>query len=152
DYYFEFDAQQRLTFVSPAEVHDAIYGVPLAQVLGKRQTETLAVSWDPVSGMRVLAAVKARQPFRDGVFSVKHADGKVKWVSTSAAPRFDEKGEFLGYQGTGVEITASKEAEAAAQLVQRRLHDAVAHVTQPFVVYDAEDRVAAFNQAFANLF
>jgi signal transduction histidine kinase len=31
------------------------------------------------------------------------------------------------------------------------LHDAVAHVTQPFVFYDAQHRATAFNQAFTDL-
>ena len=34
---------------------------------------------------------------------------------------------------------------------QRRLYDAVAHVSQPFVVYDAGDRAVAYNQAFNDL-
>jgi putative peptidoglycan lipid II flippase len=35
-----------------------------------------------------------------------------------------------------------------AGLAQQRLHDAVNQVSQPFVVYDAEDRAIAFNAAF----
>jgi PAS domain S-box-containing protein len=152
DYYWEDDSEHRLTFASPISVHDDIYGVPFSQLVGKRRTETLAVSFDVATGKRALLAIKARQPYRDVVFSVKHPDGKVRWASVSGAPRFGEGGEFQGYHGTGVEITARKEAEAAAHLEQRRLHDAVAYVTQPFVVYDAEDRAAAFNQAFTDLF
>jgi PAS domain S-box-containing protein len=152
DFYWEDDAEHRLVFASPISVHDDIYGVPFSQLVGKRRSETLAISFDATEGKRCLLALKARQPYRDVVFSVKHPDGKVRWGSVSGAPRFGADGEFLGYHGTGVEITARKEAEAAAHLEQRRLHDAVAYVTQPFVVYDAEDRAAAFNQAFSNLF
>jgi PAS domain S-box-containing protein len=152
DYYWEQDAQHNLTFAAPELLHDAIYGVPLAQLIGKRVTETLAVSFEPEAGRRALVAYKGRHAYRDLVFSVKHDSGAVRWVSLTGAPRFGEDGEFLGYHGTGVEITLRREAEAATQLAQRRLHDAVAHVTQPFVVYDAEDRAAAFNQAFADLF
>jgi|HubBroStandDraft_1064217.scaffolds.fasta_scaffold00020_92 PAS domain S-box-containing protein len=152
DYYWESDTQHRLTFASPESAHDDIFGVPVAQLLGKRPSETLAVKFDSETGTRMLLAVKARQPYRHEAFSIKHANGTVRWVSVSSAPRFGPDGEYLGRQGTGVEITARREAEAAAQLAQRRLHDAVAYVTQPFVVFDAEDRAAAYNQAFADLF
>src|SRR5580658_975898 len=152
DYYWEQDAQHRVTFASPESVHDAIYGIPLAQLVGKRIAENLAVKFDSAMGTKALSAFKARQPFRDVVFSVKHPDGQLRWVSLTGAPRFGTNGEFLGYQGSGVEITARVEDQAVAQLAQRRLHDAVAHVTQPFVVFDADDRAVAFNQAFADLF
>jgi PAS domain S-box-containing protein len=151
DYYWEDDAQHRLIFTSPAPVFEEICGMPLAQLLGRRLTESLAVSFDPEMGRRAIAAFKTRSAYRDVVFSVKRANGEVRWVSTSGAPRFGSDGEFVGYHGTGVEITARKDAEAASQLARRQMHEAVVHVTQPFVVFDAEDRAIAFNQAFADL-
>ncbi len=152
DYQWEYNSQHRLIAASPVAVHDAIYGVPLATLLGKRLTEHMGVSFDSETGARALAAIKAKQPFRDVVFSVKHPNGIKRWVSVSGAPTFTENGEFLCYRGGGGDITPRVEAEIAARLAQRRLHDAVAHVSQPFVVYDAEDRAVAFNQAFADLF
>ena len=152
DYYWEIDAQHRLSFVAPEAAHDAIYGVPLSTLLGKRMTDTLAVSFDPESGRRALLAQKTRQAYRDLIFSVKRPTGEVRWISVSGAPRFGEDGTFLGFHGIGADITARRDAEAAARLAQRQLHDAVAYVTQPFVVFDAGDRATAFNQAFTDLF
>jgi|GEM_PF-2502223 PAS domain S-box-containing protein len=152
DYYWERDLDHRSTFVSPESVHDAIYGLPFSEFRGKRLTDIPAIRFEPAMGLRAVAATTAREPYREVVFSVTHASGEVRWVSASGAPRFGEDGEYLGYHGVGVDITERKRAEAVAQLAQGRLHDAVASVTQPFVVYDAEDRAAAFNQAFADLF
>jgi signal transduction histidine kinase len=57
----------------------------------------------------------------------------------------------MGYRGVGADITKQVEAEALLRLGQQQLHEAVAHVTQPLAVYDAEDRVVAFNQPFFDL-
>ena len=152
DFYWEQDSQHRMSFISPAAVFEDLFGTPVAQMLGRRTIELPAVSYDPAEGMRAQRAMSARQPYREIVCSITHPDGRDRWASVCGAPRFDETGRFIGYHGTGIDITARKEAEAAAQLAQGRLHEAVARVTQPFVVYDAADCAAAFNQAFTDLF
>jgi PAS domain S-box-containing protein len=148
DYYWEQDETARYTYMSPA--YERLAGVPLDQVIGKRLTELHGVSVEPEMGKMVLAAMKARQPYREFTYARKMADGKTKWFKGSGTPYFD-KGVYKGYRGVGADITARVEAEAAARIAQRRLDDAVAHVSQPFVVYDAADRAIAYNQAFTDL-
>jgi two-component system cell cycle sensor histidine kinase/response regulator CckA len=148
DYYWEQDEANRYTYMSPS--YETLAGVPLDQIIGKRLTELPGVSVEPEMGKMVLAAYKARQPFRDFVYGRKMPDGKTKWFKGSGTPYFD-KGDYKGYRGVGADITARIEAEAAARITQRRLDDAVAHVSQPFVVYDAADRAIAYNQAFTDL-
>jgi PAS domain S-box-containing protein len=149
DYYWEHDSRHRYVYISPQ--FEAITGVPASAMLGKRLMELPGVSIDPEMGRMGIEAIKAHQPYRDLVYSRKCSDGKVRWFKVSGAPTMDRNGNFKGYSGVGAEITAHVEAEAAARLAQRRLHDAVAHVSQPFVVYDAADCAIAFNQAFADL-
>jgi PAS domain S-box-containing protein len=149
DYYWEHDSQHRYTYLSPQ--FEALTGIPATVMLGKRLMEVPGVSIDPGMGRMGILAVKARQPYRDLVYSRKFPDGTVRWFKVSGAPGLDRDGNFKGYRGVGAEITAHIEAEAAVRLAQRRLHDAVAHVSQPFVVYDAADGAIAFNQAFTDL-
>jgi PAS domain S-box-containing protein len=149
DYYWEHDSQHRYVYVSPQ--FEALTGIAASAVLGKRLMEIPGVSVEPEMGRMAIRAVQARQPYRDFVYSRTRQDGKVRWFKVSGAPGLDRDGNFKGYRGVGAEITAHVEAEAAARLAQRRLHDAVAHVSQPFVVYDAADCAIAFNQAFTNL-
>ena len=152
DYYWETDDKHRLTFASPESFHDELYGIPAAQLYGKRPSEFPGVSFSPEVGLRILLAIKARAPYRDAVISIERPSGKKRWISVCAAPIFDAQGECRGYRGVSVEITARLEAEAAARLAQRQLHDAVTHLSQPFAVFDAEGRAVAFNQAFADLY
>ena len=41
-----------------------------------------------------------------------HKDGHTVWLSTSAMPILDEKGELLGYRGVDADITEQRKAEA----------------------------------------
>jgi PAS domain S-box-containing protein len=152
DYYWETDDKHRLQFVSPESFHDELYGVPAAQLYGNRPSELPGVSFSPEVGLRILLAIKARAPYRDAVISIDHPSGKKRWISACAAPIFDADRECRGYRGVSVEITARIEAEAAARLAQRQLHDAVTYLSQPFAVFDAEGGAVAFNQAFADLY
>jgi PAS domain S-box-containing protein len=149
DYSWEMDAEYRMSYVSPN--YEAIVGVPASEALGKRFAETPGVRVEPEMGKMAILAQKEKKPYRDFVYSRKLPSGEIRWFSVSATPLFGEHGEFLGLRGVASNITERKKAEAAARLAQRQLHDAVAHVTQPFVVFAADDRVAAFNQAFVDL-
>ena len=119
--------------------------------MGKRLTDIPGVSVEPEMGKMAMLAQKAKKPYRDFVYAQKVADGRKCWFKASGAPIFDGYGKFKGYRGVCAEITRYVEAEQAARLAQSRLDEAAAHLTQPFVVYDAEDRVTAFNQAFTDL-
>jgi PAS domain S-box-containing protein len=149
DYFWETDTKNRMTKLSPN--YEAFFGVRLADALGKRLTDIAGVSIDPEREKPVIEAIKARRPYRDFIYSRSLPNGGKRWISISGTPIFAEDGTFQGYRGVGADVTARVEAEVAARLAQRRLHDAVGHVTQPFIVYDAEDRAVAFNQAFTDL-
>jgi PAS domain S-box-containing protein len=149
DFYWEYDAEYRYIYISPQiERHG---GVPASEFLGKRLSDIPGVSVDPEMGRMVLSAFKAKQPYRDLVYSRKGPDGNTRWFKSSGAPNLDADGTFKGYRGVGAEITRHVEADQAARLAQSRLHEAVAHLTQPFVFYDAQHRATAYNQAFTDL-
>jgi PAS domain S-box-containing protein len=44
-------------------------------------------------------------------YRLRRHDGEYRWIIDSGAPRFAPNGEFLGYVGTGVDITDKKQAE-----------------------------------------
>ena len=57
------------------------------------------------SGPSLQAAIAARQPFLDFVFSRVNADGSVQKFQVSGEPMFGPACQFLGYRGIGLEIT-----------------------------------------------
>ena len=52
-----------------------------------------------------LAELRVYLPFRDFRYAYPRQDGTTGWVSVSGKPVFDDQGAFIGYRGTGREIT-----------------------------------------------
>jgi PAS domain S-box-containing protein len=74
------------------------------------------------------ATIDARQPFRDFVYTVD-GDGSPIYVRSSGKPIYDAKGTFLGYRGTGTNITATIRAQRAEEAL-REAKAELAHVTR----------------------
>ncbi|AXS80497.1 ATP-binding protein [Dechloromonas sp. HYN0024] len=61
----------------------------------------------------------AQKPF-SMEYRIHHADGTYHWIRDDGNPRYDSDGNFIGYIGFCVDITAQK--ESAAELEQHRHH------------------------------
>ncbi len=64
--------------------------------------------------------------------AVRRADGEIIWVSRNARVLRNENEEVVGYEGTDVDITDLKLAEAALRTSENRLRDIVEHSTNLF--------------------
>jgi C4-dicarboxylate-specific signal transduction histidine kinase len=71
----------------------------------------------------------AHLPFRDFVYSTASESGSAVHVRSSGKPLFDMKGKFLGYRGTGTDITATIRADHAERAL-RTAQAELAHVTR----------------------
>jgi C4-dicarboxylate-specific signal transduction histidine kinase len=69
------------------------------------------------------------QPFRDFVYSTLNESGSPVYVRASGKPVFGAKGNFLGYRGTGADITAIIRADHAEEAL-REAQMELAHVTR----------------------
>ena len=85
-------------------------------MLGRRR-------WDLASHERDIDATQwlahmedlgAHRAFRDFRYWMRGDVGRVKWISVSGSPRFDQDGTFLGYRGSGSDVSA--EASDALRL------------------------------------
>jgi PAS domain S-box-containing protein len=61
----------------------------------------------------------AHRQFRDFVYSTMSESGSLVYVRVSGKPVFDQKGRFLGYRGTGTNITAAIRADHAEQALRK---------------------------------
>jgi len=74
------------------------------------------------------AMLDAHLPFRDFVYTVT-GTGSTVYVQTSGKPFYDARGNFLGYRGTGTDITATIRADHAEEAL-RKAQAELAHVTR----------------------
>jgi C4-dicarboxylate-specific signal transduction histidine kinase len=130
DWYWETGADHKVTRMRDYEELRALGRLPLTSRIGlarwdfAEDVESQPEKWELHRSM-----LDAHQPFRDFIFPAVRFDGSLMYVKVSGKPRFDAKGAFLGYRGTGNDVTAAvraDQAEAALRQVQAEL----AHVTR----------------------
>lgn len=98
------------------------------------------------------ADMEARRAFRRFRYSVIGKDGEPIYLSVSGKPVFDERGVFVGYRGTTSNETEMVTARQRAEAAEILLNDAVASISEGFVIYDREDRFVLCNERYRQLY
>jgi two-component system cell cycle sensor histidine kinase PleC len=117
DWLWELDGGLRLTWVSDSEASRAL---GIARRKGTALWTALGVTPTDPQWSSHRADVDARRPFRDFHRQEVTEDGRVHHVSISGSPVFDATGAFVGYRGTGRDITADVEAAKELRLAKER--------------------------------
>lgn len=132
DWFWETDAEHRFVWLSQSI--ERITGVPAAWHYGRRRLDLVAAGrMAPDALAQHERCLSQHLPFRDFEY-LRTGLGTECWIRTSGVPRFDASGVFLGYRGTGRDVT---ELVAA----RRRLQEAVDAIPGDFLLFDADDRL-----------
>lgn len=150
DWIWEMDAGLRFTYLSDRFFE--IFKIPREHIIGKSRAE-FASSNSNDSGMREHnATLAARLPFRDYSYKYEGILGRPFWIKISGKPLHSESGEFLGYRGTGTNITGETEAKRALDSTRQLLSDAIETLSEAFSLYDQNERLVLFNKKYSDLF
>src|SRR5207244_12384432 len=133
DFYWETDAEHRITRTTHAEKHR-----PASEpVLGKARWDRPSIHPDAAGWAAHRAALEARKPFRDFEMGRIDPDGEVRFLSVSGEPVFGAQGPnagvFLGYRGVGRELTERPREERLVALE----HAVARHPAPPNIIPDA---------------
>ncbi|NIA68808.1 PAS domain S-box protein [Pelagibius litoralis] len=109
DWFWEMDEKLRFSFFS--ERFAEVTGVDERELLGKTRQETGIPGVALEVWEQHLADLAAQRPFRNFTHPREKADGQIVWLAISGTPAFDADGVFLGYRGTGRDITAEIELQ-----------------------------------------
>ncbi len=119
DWYWEQDVNYRFTFYS----HPIIVGsdAPSTIFYGKTRWELYPEALTPAQWTQHRAQLDARLPFYDLVLTIQAQNESDdfpmdRYFAASGAPIFDDHGVFMGYRGTGRDLTIAKRAEVALAL------------------------------------
>jgi PAS domain S-box-containing protein len=102
DWFWEMDADLRLTYVSPRLLE--ITGYDGEYFCGKRRSDVV----EGLSRAELAAheeVLRRHEPFRDFTYSLTTARGERLQATASGKPIFDTEGNFAGYRGSGRDIT-----------------------------------------------
>ena len=105
DWVWESDAEHRFTWISPSA--DRIIGTPSVDALGKTRQELVDSDYEIDQSLwkAYYDDIAHFRAFRDFRYWVNVKNGEPKWISISGAPRFDDNGMFVGYRGSGTDVT-----------------------------------------------
>jgi two-component system sensor histidine kinase/response regulator len=146
DWFWECDADNRITYMSDGFRRT---GDDPAAVIGRDRIAYMESSAEMVPGASLahVEAIAARRPFRDFVYQLAVASGKEVFISVSGKPHCDRKGRFLGYRGTGRDVTVevlsararAREAEVLATTLMT-IPDGLEVLDRDLQLLNANDR------------
>jgi PAS domain S-box-containing protein len=149
DWIWEMNEELRFTYVSPRFFET--FRVPPQAIIGKTRREFAVTNIEDQAWHDLEAKLLARLPFRDFTYSLATEDGRLRHLKTNGKPVYDEQGQFVGYRGTGLDITEQVEAEQALKRSQQLLSDAIETISEGFSLYDKDDRLVVFNSRYRTL-
>jgi PAS domain S-box-containing protein len=126
DWFWETAPDHRVTRIS--ENINAVGFVPSGLTGLARWEIGTDVESEPEKWRLHRAMLDAHRPFRDFEYTV-NGIGSPAYVQTSGKPFYNANGNFLGYRGTGTDITATIRANHAEEAL-RKAQAELAHVTR----------------------
>ncbi len=150
-WFWQTDAQLRFTDVSGR--FGAQTGIASASIVGRTASDLAGGGGlATAASKQYLADLAARRPFREARLRlVDPASGAERHVQLSGGPVFDPAGRFLGYRGTGSDITAQVHALRDAARAELRLHDAIESMRDGFALFDEHDRLVICNHRYGEI-
>ncbi len=148
EWYWEQDREHRLVDLVGKAHQDA--GLDFDRIRNQTRWEVAPKALSPEEWAAHRAALETRQPFHLR-YPVRAPDGGTRWLESKGRPRFDEKGDFIGYHGTSRDITEHVEAEARLKQQATLLRTILEHMNQGISVVDADLRILAANGRFSEL-
>ncbi len=140
-----WETDEELSFSLISDRFFEMTGFKREDVLGASQSDFIRItkseSEDPEKWMHHSNDLRNRRRFRDFSFSIKCPDGLWRQVKISGKPIFNSEGEFMGYRGTGSDITAETQARS-------RLMAANEIMPGAFALWDHENRLVLCNRKY----
>lgn len=145
EWFWESDEQDRVTSISVKTITESRND--LSDLIGRTRKEFAKEDYaaHPERWRDYLNALSEHKPFRDFFYTFLGDEDKPVSVSISGNPVFDSNGVFLGYRGTGKNITQELAAADSLKSTQRQLLAAVEAYPGAFFLFDSDERLVMLN-------
>lgn len=142
DWVWEIDTDSRFVYISGR--YGEVSGQSSDSYTGRKLQEMPPYEnhgdWE-----RLLNSIETRQPFRNVRASRPREDGEAFHFLLNGLPIYGPSGEYLGFRGTGSDVTATVRAENRARLAQAQLFEAIESIPAGFILFDELGRLTLWN-------
>jgi PAS domain S-box-containing protein len=149
DWVWEMGPDLKFSYLSQ-RFHE-LTGIDASEMLGKRPEELGRLLADDVAWRRHLANLQQHAAFRDRVFDLVAAGGRIRRMRLSGRPIFDAAGNFMGYRGTATDLTDELEADRRMRTTEARFAESIESMSEGFALFDADDRLVLCNSRYREL-
>jgi two-component system cell cycle sensor histidine kinase PleC len=157
EWFWESDIEHRYTYFSERLSEHA--GVVPSAWLHLSRMDLAAEAMELPHWRQHVATLNAHRPFRNFEYEARGPNHETLWFRTSGKPVFDGVGGFLGYRGTGTNITTQKlteiahrRSEARAVRAEQILLDAIESLSDGFILLDANRCFLMCNSQYRRMF
>ncbi|MCW8836634.1 MAG: PAS domain S-box protein, partial [Rhodospirillales bacterium] len=133
DWMWETDADHRFTLITADTKNTSVH--TKMSVIGKTRLELVNTKLDPKKWARHKRDLELHKPFRNFEYPVNAPDGALHWIRINGKPLHGGDGTFLGYRGTGMDVTAEIEARNALAENEKRFRNLVESSLQGIYIH-----------------
>ena len=135
DWFFECDADMRIRSLS--DRFTAIVGQPASLFIGSKFEQFGRFDENLDGRLDGAHSIKSRKPFREQLFIISEPGGAELKFHLSAVPVFDRQtGDFRGYRGVGMDVSARYKQAAEANHIRHNLETLLKELTRKNMALD----------------
>ena len=123
-------------------------GVASEDYIGKTRREMSLPDEDEDNWSTHMKDLEARRPFQDFTYTALDADGQKRIIRESGKPTVDEEETFLGYRGTGRDITSLIEAQERSARIRQQLSDSLENISEGYCLFDPAGNLIICNSHY----
>ena len=148
DWVWEVDSQLNYVFVSKGIAR--VFGVPAEALVGGYLFSLTYFKQVDEALLAIVEAMEDRVAFRDRAVTLKDVHGTGRVLSLSGVPVFaPDSGRYLGYRGTGTEVTERRRSEAELEDLSAAVEDLTELASAWCWQSDAELRLTQLSEDYA---
>ena len=127
DWFYEMDADLRFTYISDRFFE--ISGLAPDNVIGKTRAEMMKGKITSPKAQAHLDDLAAKRPFKSFEYQLLHNKGEALTLAINGKPLFDDKGGFIGYRGTGSDVSAITRDRQLLEETNRNFGESVSYAS-----------------------
>ncbi len=149
---WETDINHRISYLSGNRFKQDDFSVD--SFLGKKLREFLddeSIAQDPVKWAQHREDLSNHRPFRNIEYPINNVNNELRYFRVNGNPLFDPSGEFLGYRGTGSDITDQIESDEKIRKYQQMIGSLLENTQEGYWNVDNSGSTVDVNAAMCNI-